>query len=126
MIQVLRKLFPHSQRSGDPQPNLVVERTLCPFYGFSAMGVMVGSMLLDTGGNQCPLEGANTFSPCQMEMAGEMPDWDSCPYNKEENREVIDFFLQEFTIAPKEYWPVGKTSWKGLSFSWWFDHITKS
>lgn len=83
-------------------------------------------MLLDTGGNQCPLEGANTFSPCQMEMAGEMPDWDSCPYNKEENREVIDFFLQEFTIAPKEYWPVGKTSWKGLSFSWWFDHITKS
>lgn len=61
----------------------------CPFYGFAYYSSLtVGSpfpvrpfVLLPTHGNQCALV-VTSHSPCQMEIAGETPDWLLCPLVK--------------------------------------------
>ena len=65
-----------------PIVELKTPRKNCHFYGFHmAMG-----MMMDSSGNQCAPTGE--YRPCMMEMTGEDPDWNTCPYfNTEKFRE---------------------------------------
>jgi len=66
----------------------------CPYYGFYlSRGIMV-----DTYGNQCALI-INSYSPCQMEMNKENPDWNKCSFIG--NKERIELILAEFMVFPR-------------------------
>lgn len=46
----------------------------CPLYGFHLVPEM--EVLIDQHGNECPLK--PPFSPCVMEMAGQLPHLQNC------------------------------------------------
>ncbi len=94
------------------------ERYKCPFYGFTT-GMM--NSFMDTEGNQCALV-TSSFSSCRMERGGDVPNWDSCSLNCGDKKALI-FVKKYYKIFPKEFWPQGESSWKGLSFSRWWKYI---
>jgi len=78
---------------------------------------------MDQEGNQCALEGG--YTPCAMEMSGQIPDWDSCTFfNSQEIREDVEQFKRVCKITPGEFWPPGKKSWEGISFGDWWNYVT--
>lgn len=109
-----------------PDPNLGIARTACPFYGFTLGALGKGrGIMMDTAGNGCPLVGPLHHSPCWMVMNNLDPDWELCTkFNNERNQEAIEEYLDNITIAPKEHWPEGAQSWKGIPLRMWYDAIT--
>ena len=79
-------------------------------------------MLIDQHGNQCPLI-TGSYSPCQMEKGGQIPNWEECPFNNEKTRGAIAKVMIELRIAPNEFWPVGQRSWDGLPFQAWVRYV---
>ena len=53
-------------------------RPQCPYYGMSGQGGL--QRLFPSGGNQCALV-MNAHAPCQMEIEGQLPNWERCPKN---------------------------------------------
>ena len=94
-----------------------IGRHPCPFYGFAN----VSRLFVDQEGNQCPLMGG--YTPCQMEMRGDAPNWNNCPFNNDENKEVLTDVEHNFRICPREMWPKGETRWSGISFSEWKERL---
>lgn len=84
------------------ESDLQIKRPYCPFYGFSNMG---GS-LIDSKGNQCALI-TNSYSPCQMEMREEEPNWQSCPLNNTEIRQRLTTISDKAKVFPEELSPNG-------------------
>lgn len=109
-----------------PDPDLGVARTACPFYGFTLGALGNGrGIMLDTSGNGCPLVDPLRHSPCWMEMSGVDPDWARCTkFNDEANRKVLEEYLDNVSIAPKEHWPEGVDSWQGIPLRRWYDAVT--
>jgi len=93
-----------------------VGRHACPFYGFFMTEEI--PILMDQQGNQCPLI-RGSYSPCQMETRGQTPNWNDCPFNNEENREVLERIASSYKVAPKELWPKGESTWGGIPFKEW-------
>ena len=115
-MSILR-LFKKSQRS--LKPTIKKSRHKCLFYGFySAMSMKIFS---DSGGNQCAL--AEGYSPCQMEMKEETPDWDKCPFNNEEAKHAIEKIMTSHKIFPEEFKPEGKSTWTGMPLKEWMDYV---
>ena len=53
----------------------------CPYYGFDLLKKF--SLLRESNGNQCPfyiiIDPKNpAYHPCDMEIAGKIPDWNNC------------------------------------------------
>lgn len=103
---------------GPIEPNFKKARYKCPFYGFSHP---LGGFFIDQDGNQCPLC-TGSFSPCQMQRAGQIPNWENCPFNSEENKEGIKAVIASGRIAPKEF-ELKRSTWKGLPFQDWMDYV---
>lgn len=95
-----------------------VERPLCPFYGFNGMH---GS-LMDSKGNQCALI-TDSFSPCQMEMAEDNPNWHECGFNTEEHRKGLEEVAERVQVFPREFHPPTAKSWAGISLKNWMNYI---
>jgi hypothetical protein len=75
-------------------------RPRCPFYGLhSAQGA-----LIDTSRNQCALI-IESYSPCQMEVDGQTPYWETCPLNTPQLRETIANKEDEVRVFPNELRP---------------------
>jgi hypothetical protein len=117
-LSAISKLF----RTGAPKEGLEVvpvhpkPRYKCPFYGFhSAMG----RMLMDQRGNECA-SFVDSYSPCQMKIRGETPEWDKCPLNKGEDLSILD---NRLVVFPDEFWPKWAESWKGITFGKWRKYI---
>lgn len=64
-------------------------RKYCPLYGryFSPRFGLVPQ-----NGNRCPLI-TNSYSPCQREIQGEVPDLEKCSLNNPKNRKRIEEML---------------------------------
>jgi len=100
------------------EPVTQKQRYQCPFYGFHmAMG-----MLMDSSGNQCALI-TDSYSPCQMKIGDQTPDWSKCPYNNDENREALETIAKESSIFPEEFCPERVRSWRGIPFQDWQEYI---
>lgn len=102
------------------KPYSEVERTRCPFHGFSAMP---GGVMMDSEGNQCALK-TGSYSPCGMKTAGDEPYWSECPFNTEENRTRLAGSLEEIKVFPREFRPAKGKSWDGISLMSWVKYIT--
>jgi len=101
-----------------PKPVFKKSRPRCPFYGFGeVMGVFS-----DTKGNQCPLI-ISSYSPCQMEFEGDVPNWNRCPLNKGKYSILIKKIMATSKIFPEEFSPPGQSSWKGMPFKKWYKYI---
>ena len=102
--------MPNLTKGDEPlNPYLEVERSKCPFYGFNGMW---GS-LLDSQGNQCALI-TTSYSPCQMEMAGQQPSWNLCPMHRDSTEEQIrelEELAKRTRIFPREFHPPEIKSW---------------
>ena len=66
----------------------------CPFYGRAMYqtGLIGGPrpiLLLNTNGNQCAAV-VTSHAPCQMEIAGDEPDWKFCMLVREMRMEADD------------------------------------
>ena len=92
------------------------ERPACPFYGFGNVG---GRALIDSKGNQCALR-TDSYSPCQMEMAGKDPNWKECDFNTEQYRNDLVRIADNVQVFPEEL----LYSTRGLSLSQWMNYIT--
>ena len=101
------------------KPVYDVPRTKCPFYGFH----YAAGFFMDSEGNQCPLI-TDRYAPCQMEIAGKAPDWKLCGFRADKNEKVIEEILANAKIGPKEFWPKGTNSWKGIPFKDWMNYIS--
>ncbi len=93
-----------------------VPRHECPFFGFHH----VEGLLWGTQGNECALRGDQ--HACIMST----PDWKICSFNCSENQEQIKMITNGCRICPREFWPEGKKSWKGLPLKTWIDYVTSS
>lgn len=94
------------------------DRPPCPFYGFA----MQDDLLIDTCGNQCALR-EGTHSPCTMSIAGDTPDWKTCPRWKMTDNEFKAF--RNWTIFPAECHPEGGRSWDGVLFGKFIDAVMR-
>ncbi len=110
--------LPVPQRSRELTPYIQRSRPHCPFYGFNGMF----GVLMDSEGNQCALI-TNVYSPCQMEMKEQTPDWFECPFNTEGHREKLAKVLNDLRVFPKEFHPPGQASWGGVSLINWIRYI---
>jgi hypothetical protein len=100
-----------------PSGAVATPRYHCPFYGFH---LSEGTAMTDQKGNQCALQ-TGRYSPCRMERAGEVPDWDHCPISREFS---MGFFREMGIIAfPEEFWPAGHPSWEGIPFNQWEHYV---
>ena len=99
-------------------PVMDKKRYACPFYGF----YMAPGALLDTEGNQCALL-TDSYSPCQMQVYGELPNFGACPTNTEEKRKSIEAVSDHLMVFPKEFKPKGNKSWEGISFKEWQEYV---
>jgi len=96
-------------------------RPPCPFYGFDAtFDVLV---MNDSGGDQCALK-TDSYSPCQMEIVGDTPNWFVCPLNTDKNRRRLERSLEKIRVFPREFRPAKARSWRGISLEIWVRHIT--
>lgn len=98
------------------------ERHPCPFYGFYLSPI--GGALLDQEGNQCALI-KGSYSPCQMEMQKQTPDWNECSYNCEKNKSNIRTISRKYRAFPKEFWPDEESSWAGIPFKRWMRYVMR-
>jgi len=106
-----------------PQPVTPVRakpRYACPFYGFSR--ISAESFMLDQAGNQCGLL-TDEFFPCQMELAGQTPDWETCPLNSEVNKFAVRKIRNNLTVFPEELRPKRAKAWRGMPFCQWFSYV---
>lgn len=92
-------------------------RTKCPFYGFAS----VGSIMMDTDGNQCALCAA--FIPCGMEMKGEYPSWEKCDVIITPDKKKLIWSLDKVIVFPNEFFPPSKKRWSGKPFTGWYSYI---
>lgn len=92
----------------------------CPFYGFYTSHN--AKALIDSQGNQCALI-TSSYSPCQMEMRNQTPSWNECPLNSKENKSCIEEIVASFRVFPHEFKPQDSSSWEGLSFGDWQEHV---
>jgi len=102
------------------KPVVETQRYKCPFYGF-AMGM---GFLADQNGNQCPLL-TDRYSPCHMEIRGQLPEWRKCYLNVVTNKKPIEKMINSLQIFPSEFMPKGKSSWEGIKFKDWYNYIMK-
>ena len=100
------------------KPTTEKQRHRCPFYGF----YIAPGVLLDSEGNQCALI-TNSYSPCQMHICGELPNWGACPINTEEKRKSVEVISDFFMVFPQEFKPKDKKSWEGMPFKEWQEHV---
>ena len=99
-------------------PTFEKKRYPCPFYGFyTGPGA-----LLDQKGNQCALM-VDSYSPCQMGLQEQTPDWNKCRFNNEKNKRVIETIIEESRIYPDEFFPAGAKSWKGIPLKVFADYV---
>jgi hypothetical protein len=65
----------------------------CPFYGRAAhvlrQGFVYGLVYTGTGGNQCALLTQVAHAPCQMEVRGDAPDWERCPFHPDAGAKMM-------------------------------------
>src|SRR3989304_3840068 len=97
------------------------QRPRCPFYGFN----IISETMLDSQGNQCPLLSklSRSYHPCLMEVNGEEPNWEKCPYLPKELKRVAESVAErKLTVIPKEFSP-SKEIWQGIPFKHWKDYI---
>jgi len=106
------------KRNEKLKPVFSKERYQCPFYGFH----MVRGMLMDQSGNQCALI-TDSYSPCQMEIRRQTPNWNECQFNDEKNSEALEKIADQLTIFPNEFHPEGSKSWEGMPFKDWQEYI---
>ena len=93
------------------------ERPACPFYGFNH----VYGTLLDSRGNQCGLI-RNSYSPCQMEISGNEPDWHKCYLNVGKNNRRLVGIL-DVKVLPNEL--KSKHPWSGIPLKDWMMRVMK-
>lgn len=62
----------------------------CQFYGYNY--ARLSRVLVAQGGNQCAVR-ADGYVPCQMQVDGNDPDWESCPLRK--HNPLIDIFAED-------------------------------
>ena len=74
-------------------------RYKCPFYGFHPSSRY--QVLIDSQGNQCALDNEN-YTPCKMEVLGEIPEWDRCPLNTQGKRVLLEGVLDSVQVFPSE------------------------
>tara|TARA_Y100000034_G_C6888479_1_gene408324 strand:+ start:1185 stop:1526 length:342 start_codon:yes stop_codon:yes gene_type:complete len=93
----------------------------CPFYGFSNLPQ---NTLIYSGGNQCALI-TNSFSPCQMEMRKETPDWTKCNFNQDdaETRSGLEKIFNNVNVWLTEHHPEGTKGTETLPFKQWYDEV---
>ncbi|MDD5606197.1 MAG: hypothetical protein PHR51_02670 [Patescibacteria group bacterium] len=77
--------------------------------------------MLHSGGNQCAII-TGSYSPCQMEVAGEMPNWDECPFQRQRGPELLAR-VKEFRVHPGDSHPNVQCSEDGMSFEEWFEAV---
>jgi len=119
MLSLLRRVFRRKEQSLEPVYHR--DRHRCPFYGF--FGAPAQGVFLDQGGNQCALL-TTSYSPCRMEMRGEIPNWDGCPFNiEEDSKKFLRELADSFRVFPDEFRPEGVKSWEGISFRTWYYHV---
>ena len=82
------------------KPYTPIERTRCPFRGFSIRG----KIMADSKGNQCALE-VISYGPCDMELDGKQPNWSKCLLNTEETRKYIEENSEKVIVFPREFVP---------------------
>ena len=103
-------------------PKIEIERKHCPFYGFwnTSLGI-----ILDMENDQCGL--LNISNPCCMEQKGDVPCWDTCPFNTKTLEEISSIFdKQNIRICPREFAPEEiPSAWEGVKASDWFDYFIK-
>lgn len=115
----LKRLLPKKQKQElPPMPVFKKLRHKCPFYGF----VGLGGIFIDQNGNQCAFI-VDSFSPCSMEMNGEIPNWSKCSFNGREGRQIIEKINARCIIFPKEFHPENCPSWEGVPFKYWFSYV---
>ncbi len=107
LINLVRK-----SKSKIKKPVIAKPRFPCPFYGFhEAFGTF-----MDQKGNQCPVIGHT----CRMEYCPSGPDWNKCFCEK--HKKTINY-VYDYLIVPDEFWPEGKSSWRGMPFKTWMDYV---
>lgn len=94
------------------------QRHKCPFYGFH----MTYGLLIDQSGNQCALI-EDSYSPCQMEIDNQTPNWDECLLNNEQNKSGVELIMNDSKIFPNEFRPTDAESWEGIAFKDWQKYI---
>lgn len=104
------------RKNKETRPSVL--RPDCSFHGFS----LRGKLMTDSKGNQCALK-TESYAPCQIEMAGDKPNWYKCPLKTEENKKRIEEGdLKEVRVFPREYRPA-KGKWNGFPLKIWMRHI---
>lgn len=88
----------------------------CPFYGFYRTTTWKPNVLFGKEGNSCGFF-ASSHVPCQMEINRQTPDWNKCPFNKEENEEAIKEIIVSHLVYPK-----GARE-DCISFKQWMDFV---
>lgn len=94
------------------EPQTEKARYPCPFYGFhTALG-----LLIDQTGNQCALI-TTSYSPCQMEINGQTPDFNLCQFNNPDEMKKLEQMAAQVRVFPREFGP------NGLSINDWKEYI---
>jgi len=104
--------------SSKPRPYYKKDRPLCPFYGFNGLS---GVFFESKEENQCGLK-TLTSTPCQMELEGDTPDWNTCPHNTDENLEGLRRILDSW-VYPHEFQPPSGKGIRGLTLRRWFEYL---
>ena len=100
------------------KPFIEIQRYRCPFYGFGR----IANVFMDSCGSQCALI-VNSHESCKMEMNDQIPDWNQCPLNSEENKKRVEKIIKSSLIFPEEFQPYDQPSWDGLSFKEWMGYV---
>lgn len=111
----------NSNRNEPLKPYFEVERPPCPFYGFHA----TPNFLVDQKGNQCALI-TDSYSPCQMEMGEEEPNWELCPLRRDDI-EILRSLGESAKTAkafPREFHPPKLRQWEGIPLTEWVDYVS--
>jgi len=117
-MSLLTKLLPNKLKNKELKPTTPKPRHDCPFYGFH----LARGMFIDSKGNQCAVI-INSYSPCQMGMAGQTPNWSECGFNTEESRRSMAKYANELVVFPDEFYPKGAKSWRGISLKEWLEYV---
>ena len=108
----------------DLTPVRYLERTKCPFFGFT----QVGNLFIDTGvGNdRCALVRGSDCS-CLMLKSDLVPDWNSCMNNSENFSLALERMMRDCEILADEFIEDEQEDRTGLPhvpFSFWYSYIT--
>jgi len=93
----------------------------CPFYSMAyslEQGVLAEQTGPDKTSNRCGLI-HEKHSPCQMQVAGNVPDWTSCSRNDQTNANYIASMIAGKVRAfPRELQPESE-EWEGVPLEEW-------